>query len=198
MFSWNRFIAVLVKEFVQMRRDRLTFAMMVGVPVMQLVLFGFAINMDPKSLPMAVVSAESSPYSRTLVRTLEAIDDLRATLEQTIADLLPAAATLTSLTVAQVASIANAKAKFTVAGYPTNLSYGWKAYAATGLTAALSVAVGDTFDNGTGETHEAFAAQYDAATAYAAVNAKYFQVIYVDAAGKIRGTGNVAIATTIS
>jgi hypothetical protein len=108
------------------------------------------------------------------------------------------AATLTALTVAQVASIANAKAKFTVAGYPTNLSYGWKAYAATGLTAALSVAVGDTFDNGTGGTHEAFAAQYDAATAYAAVAGKYFQVIYVDAAGKIRGTGNVQIATTIS
>jgi ABC-2 type transport system permease protein len=71
MFSWNRFIAVLVKEFVQMRRDRLTFAMMVGVPVMQLVLFGFAINMDPKGLPAAVVSAETSVFSRSLVRAME-------------------------------------------------------------------------------------------------------------------------------
>ena len=71
MFSWNRFIAVLVKEFVQMRRDRLTFAMMVGVPVMQLVLFGFAINMDPKGLPTAVVSAETSVFSRSLVRAME-------------------------------------------------------------------------------------------------------------------------------
>ena len=68
MFSWNRFIAVLVKEFVQMRRDRLTFAMMVGIPVMQLVLFGFAINMDPKALPAAVVSAETSVFSRSFVR----------------------------------------------------------------------------------------------------------------------------------
>jgi ABC-2 type transport system permease protein len=71
VFSWNRFIAVLVKEFVQMRRDRLTFAMMVGVPVMQLVLFGFAINMDPKGLPAAVVSAETSVFSRSFVRAME-------------------------------------------------------------------------------------------------------------------------------
>ena len=71
MFSWNRFVAVLVKEFVQVRRDRLTFAMMIGVPVMQLVLFGFAINMDPKALPAAVISGEASPFSRTLVRALE-------------------------------------------------------------------------------------------------------------------------------
>jgi len=72
VFAWSRFAAIVVKEFVQVRRDRLTFAMMIGFPVMQLVLFGFAINMDPKSLPMAVVAAESSPYSRSLVRSLEA------------------------------------------------------------------------------------------------------------------------------
>ena len=108
------------------------------------------------------------------------------------------AATLTALTVAQVASIADAKAQFTITGYPTNLSYGWKAYAATGLSAALSVAVGDTFDNANGATHASFTAEYNADTAYAAVNGKYFQIIYVDAAGKIRGTGSVAIATTVA
>jgi ABC-2 type transport system permease protein len=70
-FALHRFTAVLMKEFVQMRRDRLTFAMMIGVPIMQLVLFGYAINMDPKGLPAAVVSAESSPFSRSLVRALE-------------------------------------------------------------------------------------------------------------------------------
>jgi ABC-2 type transport system permease protein len=70
-FALHRFAAVLMKEFVQMRRDRLTFAMMVGVPVMQLVLFGYAINMDPKALPAAVVTADSSPFSRSLVRALE-------------------------------------------------------------------------------------------------------------------------------
>jgi ABC-2 type transport system permease protein len=71
MFAWHRFVAVLTKEFVQMRRDRLTFAMMIGVPIMQLVLFGYAINMDPKGLPAAVVSADASPFSRSLVRALE-------------------------------------------------------------------------------------------------------------------------------
>jgi ABC-2 type transport system permease protein len=71
MFAMHRFVAVLMKEFVQMRRDRLTFAMMIGVPVMQLVLFGYAINMDPKALPAAVVSADASPFSRSLVRALE-------------------------------------------------------------------------------------------------------------------------------
>ena len=71
MFAFHRFVAVLMKEFVQMRRDRLTFAMMIGVPVMQLVLFGYAINMDPKGLPAAVVTAESSVFSRSLTRALE-------------------------------------------------------------------------------------------------------------------------------
>ncbi len=60
-----------MKEFVQMRRDRLTFAMMIGVPVMQLVLFGYAINMDPKALPAAVVTADPSVFSRSLTRALE-------------------------------------------------------------------------------------------------------------------------------
>ena len=70
-FSLARFWAVLVKEFVQMRRDRLTFAMMIGVPIMQLILFGFAINTDPKALPTVVLAADNSIYARTLVRALE-------------------------------------------------------------------------------------------------------------------------------
>ena len=49
--TWHRLWAIVLKEFVQMRRDRITFAMMVGIPVIQLVLFGFAINTDPKRLP---------------------------------------------------------------------------------------------------------------------------------------------------
>jgi ABC-2 type transport system permease protein len=70
-FSWTRFVAVLAKEFVQMRRDRLTFAMMVGIPIMQLVLFGFAINSDPKNLRTAVLDADPSVFSRSLVRAME-------------------------------------------------------------------------------------------------------------------------------
>ncbi len=65
--SLGRFWAVLVKEFIQMRRDRLTFAMMVGIPVLQLMLFGFAINTDPKHLPTAVLDLDGTQLSRTLV-----------------------------------------------------------------------------------------------------------------------------------
>ena len=71
LFSWPRFIAVLLKEFIQMKRDRLTFGMIVGVPIIQLVLFGFAINTDPKGLPAAVVINDESPFARALVRGLE-------------------------------------------------------------------------------------------------------------------------------
>lgn len=70
-FSWPRFLAVLLKEFVQMKRDRLTFGMIVGIPIIQLILFGFAINTDPKGLPAAVVVNDESVFSRSLVRSLE-------------------------------------------------------------------------------------------------------------------------------
>ena len=63
--------AVFVKEFQQMLRDRLTFAMAVAVPVAQLVLFGYAINTDPKGLPTAVVAADSGPLARSLVTSLQ-------------------------------------------------------------------------------------------------------------------------------
>ncbi|MGZ9021331.1 MAG: ABC transporter permease [Rhodoplanes sp.] len=66
-FDLGRFWAVLVKEFIQMRRDRLTFAMMVGVPVMQLVLFGYAINTDPKHLPTAAVVNDPGPFARSFL-----------------------------------------------------------------------------------------------------------------------------------
>jgi ABC-2 type transport system permease protein len=70
-FSFARFLAVLRKEFVQMRRDRLTFAMMIGVPLLQLVLFGFAINSDPKSLPTAVQVEDPSDFSRSFVAAMQ-------------------------------------------------------------------------------------------------------------------------------
>ncbi len=69
--SSARCFAMVIKEFIQMRRDRMTFAMMVGVPVMQLLLFGFAINADPKHLPTAVHIAEPSIFARDLVQALE-------------------------------------------------------------------------------------------------------------------------------
>ncbi|MBK8457946.1 MAG: ABC transporter permease [Phyllobacteriaceae bacterium] len=70
-FSLRRFGAMLAKEFVQMKRDRITFAMMLGVPLMQLILFGFAINSDPKGLPAALVTASQDHYSRAMIHALE-------------------------------------------------------------------------------------------------------------------------------
>jgi ABC-2 type transport system permease protein len=66
-----RTFAIALKEVQQMLRDRLTFAMAVGVPVMQLILFGYAINTDPKGLPAAVVSQDASPMARSLVAALQ-------------------------------------------------------------------------------------------------------------------------------
>ena len=70
-FSFARLGALLVKEFIQMRRDRITFAMMLGVPLIQLVLFGFAINNDPKALPAALVATSNDQYTRAMVSALE-------------------------------------------------------------------------------------------------------------------------------
>jgi len=65
-FSFARLFAILMKEFIQMRRDRMTFALMIGVPVMQLLLFGFAINSDPRHLPTVVHIADDSVYARSI------------------------------------------------------------------------------------------------------------------------------------
>jgi ABC-2 type transport system permease protein len=70
-FSLARFWAMVVKEFIQMRRDRLTFGMMIGIPLIQLVLFGFAINSDPKHLPAAVLLADQGPQGRTLLYAIQ-------------------------------------------------------------------------------------------------------------------------------
>ncbi len=70
-FSFSRLGALLVKEFIQMRRDRITFAMMLGVPLIQLVLFGYAINNDPKALPAALVATSNDQYTRAMVAALE-------------------------------------------------------------------------------------------------------------------------------
>ncbi len=77
--NWSRFLAILLKEFRQIRRDRLTFAMMVGMPIMQLILFGFAINTDPRHLPLALVSADESEFSRSFVAALESSSYFRIT-----------------------------------------------------------------------------------------------------------------------
>jgi ABC-2 type transport system permease protein len=66
-----RLWAMIVKEALQLKRDRLTFSMMFGVPIMQLVLFGFAINNDPKALPTAILSSDQSSITRAMIQAIE-------------------------------------------------------------------------------------------------------------------------------
>jgi ABC-2 type transport system permease protein len=68
---WRRAGAMLVKEFLQLRRDRVTFATMVSIPLMQLLLFGYAINTTPRDLPTAVLLQESSDIGRVILKALE-------------------------------------------------------------------------------------------------------------------------------
>jgi ABC-2 type transport system permease protein len=70
-FSLRRWFGIIAKEFIQLKRDRLTFGMIIGIPVLQLLLFGFAINTDPKHLPTAVHAADTSLYTRSFVAALE-------------------------------------------------------------------------------------------------------------------------------
>ncbi|ARE41732.1 ABC-type multidrug transport system, permease component [Rhodovulum sp. P5] len=70
-FSLRRLWALLGKETIQMRRDRLTFGMMLGIPLLQLMLFGFAINTDPKELPAALVAPTQDRFTRAMVSALE-------------------------------------------------------------------------------------------------------------------------------
>src|ERR1700679_792233 len=69
-FSFRRFWALALKEFLQMRRDRLTLGMMFGIPLIQLVMFGYAINTNPKHLPTVVVMGDNGPVPRSIMQAL--------------------------------------------------------------------------------------------------------------------------------
>ncbi|KKB85038.1 mannose-1-phosphate guanyltransferase [Devosia limi DSM 17137] len=83
VFSLSRFLAVLLKEFIQMRRDRVTFAMMIGLPIVQLLLFGFAINADPRHLPTLVEVGDDGPLVRSILSGMDVSGyfDFRGTVE---------------------------------------------------------------------------------------------------------------------
>ncbi len=70
-FSFNRWWAIVLKEFLQLKRDRVTFAMMLVLPIIQLALFGFAINTDPKHLPTAVIAYDDSEFTRTIISSMQ-------------------------------------------------------------------------------------------------------------------------------
>jgi len=79
--SFSRILAILTKEFTQLIRDRLTYAMIIGIPVIQLLLFGYAINSDPKNLPTAVLVQDNGQFSRSVLGALQRSEyfDLRHT-----------------------------------------------------------------------------------------------------------------------
>ena len=67
----SRTAAMFIKEFVQLKRDRLTFATMIFIPVVQLLLFGYAINTTPRNLPTAVLLQEDSDLGRSILKALQ-------------------------------------------------------------------------------------------------------------------------------
>ncbi len=76
-FSFSRWVGILLKEFIQLKRDRLTFGMIVGIPIIQLMIFGFAINSDPKHMPTAIVMADPGPQARAYVAAMGNSDYFR-------------------------------------------------------------------------------------------------------------------------
>jgi ABC-2 type transport system permease protein len=78
---WRRSYAMVVKEFIQLKRDRVSFAMIVMIPVMQLLLFGYAINTTPRNLPTAVLLQEDSDLGRSILKALQNTAYFRFTQE---------------------------------------------------------------------------------------------------------------------
>jgi len=76
---WHRTLAMLIKEFIQLKRDRVSFAMIIMIPLMQLILFGYAINTNPRNLPTAVLLQEQSDLGRSILRALENTQYFRIT-----------------------------------------------------------------------------------------------------------------------
>lgn len=78
-FSWTRLWAVMIKEFIQIYRDKGTLGMIVAMPLLQVVLFGYAINSDPKHLPTMVVQTDHSPFTRSLIASMQNSDYFKIT-----------------------------------------------------------------------------------------------------------------------
>jgi ABC-2 type transport system permease protein len=73
-FSPARFFAIVWKEFIQMSRDRMTLAMIIVMPIIQLIMFGYAINANPKHLPTAVLDGDKTTYSQAFLMGLKNTD----------------------------------------------------------------------------------------------------------------------------
>lgn len=80
-FSWKRLLAIIIKEFIQLLRDRGTLAIVVGIPIMQLILFGYAINTNPKHLPTVIIAKDNSDFTRAFMQGLQNTDYFKITGE---------------------------------------------------------------------------------------------------------------------
>jgi ABC-2 type transport system permease protein len=76
---WRRTWAMLIKEFIQLKRDRVSFAMIIMIPLIQLMLFGYAINTTPRHLPTAILMQEHSDLARSVLKALENTDYFKIT-----------------------------------------------------------------------------------------------------------------------
>lgn len=74
IFAYPRFLALLIKEFIQMKRDKVTLAMILGIPLMQVTVFGLAINSNPTHLPTVLLSGDQSYYTRAFIKGIENTD----------------------------------------------------------------------------------------------------------------------------
>ncbi len=107
-FSVSRWWGIVLKEFLQLRRDRITFGMIVGIPIVQLLLFGYAINTEPKHLPTAVVIADHSEFTRSFLAAMQS-----SSYFQFVAELPTEAAARAALARGDVKFVVNIPADFT-------------------------------------------------------------------------------------
>ncbi|MGA7525363.1 MAG: ABC transporter permease [Acidobacteriaceae bacterium] len=107
-FSGARWWSIVLKEFTQLRRDRVTFAMIVGIPIVQMALFGYAINTNPKHLDTAIISADSSDITRSFIAAMQ-----NSSYFKIVAELPNEAAGRAALARGQVLFVVNIPAGFT-------------------------------------------------------------------------------------
>jgi ABC-2 type transport system permease protein len=107
-FSAPRWWGIVLKEFLQLRRDRITFGMIVGIPIVQLLLFGYAINTEPKHLPTAVVIADHSEFTRSFLAAMQT-----SSYFDLVAELPTEAAARAALARGDVKFVVNIPADFT-------------------------------------------------------------------------------------
>ncbi|HZM10767.1 MAG TPA: ABC transporter permease [Candidatus Limnocylindrales bacterium] len=107
-FSISRWWSIVRKEFLQLRRDRITFAMIVGIPIIQMALFGYAINTDPKHLDTAIISADHSDITRSFISAMK-----NSAYFKVVGELPDQAAGRTALDQGKVLFVVNIPAGFT-------------------------------------------------------------------------------------